>query len=293
MVRVHDSGLDPAKIKTATTRLASSGLARRTRRLVRRRRARLLELDQLLLGWGWQLFGDNVDPYEPWRARAELAAGRISDSGLQTKYLSVAVRHMARHRGWRNPYSRIESLLSASTASEQFEAFRDRVAAKVGTALVIDATVGQLVAASALNPETKLRGDGGLLGTKLFQSDNANELIKIAEIQGLTKEMVDQLVLAVFKAESPRGAAAKRVGKDPLPGQRKLPRASKGSDAFQRFRIVSILANLRIRSAGRAARVLSVEERQSVLDYLINVKPSVDPTWVDVAEVLKIRREDL
>ena len=293
MVRVHDSGLDPAKIKTATTRLASSGLARRTRRLVRRRRARLLELDQLLLGWGWQLIRDNVDPYEPWRARAELAAGRISESGLQTKYLSVAVRHMARHRGWRNPYSRVESLLSASTPSEQFEAFRDRVAARVGTELVKDATVGQLVAASAMNPETKLRGDDGLLGTKLLQSDNANELIKIAEIQGLPKEMVDQLVRAVFKAESPRGAAAKRVGRDPLPDQRKLPRASKGSDAFQRFRIVSILANLRIRSAGRAARVLSVEERQSVLDYLINVKPSGDPSWVDVADVLKIRREDL
>lgn len=200
---------------------------------------------------------------------------------------------MARHRGWRNPYSRVESLLSASAASEQFGAFRDRVAAKVGAALVKDATVGQLVAASAMSPGIKLRGDSGLLGTKLLQSDNANELIKIGEVQGLPKDMIDQLVFAVFKAESPKGSAAKRVGKDPLPGQRKLPRASKGSDAFQRFRIVSILANLRIRTVGAPPRVLTTVERQSVLGYLINVSPTAEPTWADVADVLKIRREDL
>lgn len=293
MVRVHDSGLDPAKIKTATTRLASSGLARRTRRLMRRRRARLRELDALLSGWGWPIARESEDPYQPWRVRAELAAGRIDDSKEQTQFLAIAARHMARHRGWRNPYSRVESLLSPSEPSEQFDAFRDRVAAKIGSEIVKGATVGQLVACSAMNPDTRLRGDGGLLGTKLLQSDNANELISIAAVQGLSKDLTDQLILAVFKAESPKGSAEKRVGKDPLPGQRKLARASKGSDAFQRFRIVSILANLRIRVSAGSTRVLTVSERQQVLGYLINAKPSADPIWADVADVLKIRREDL
>ena len=41
MVKIHDSGVDPEKVKSAVTRLASAGFARRTRRLYRRRKKRL------------------------------------------------------------------------------------------------------------------------------------------------------------------------------------------------------------------------------------------------------------
>lgn len=52
LVQVHDSGVDPEQAKGAITRLASSGVARRTRRLIQRRRKRLNRLDRHLIDLG-------------------------------------------------------------------------------------------------------------------------------------------------------------------------------------------------------------------------------------------------
>ncbi|NLC98224.1 MAG: CRISPR-associated protein [Actinomycetales bacterium] len=307
-VQIHDSGVDPAKVKSATTRLASSGVARRTRRLVRRRRKRLQALDAALHEWGWFPTAESSDPHFPWRARARLADGFIGNTEERDLLLGVALRHMARHRGWRNPWVRVESLRVEQDPSEQFEAFRERVEDRATRSLDADATIGQLaVAAIDAKPHLPLRAgktnkvrpskdraekEFSYIGNKLLQSDNANELLHIARIQGIDAERTREMIQLVFAAESPRGAALALVGKDPLPGQRQLPRASKATDAFQRYRIVSVLANLRIVGAN-GERPLTVEERKAGFDYLINVKTTADPTWVDVAGALGIDRDKL
>src|SRR5699024_6324276 len=171
---IHDSGLDPAQMKTATTRLAASGVARRTRRLVRRRRKRLVDLDHLLTEWRWPLPKAGTDPYEAWHARARLATERVSNETERHRLLSIAVRHIARHRGWRNPYSRVESLLTPVEPSAEFMNFKQRAEHESGKVLLESATVRQNVAATAADGRTKLRGDGGIRSARLMPSANAN-----------------------------------------------------------------------------------------------------------------------
>src|SRR5699024_8783895 len=113
--------------------------------------------------------------------------------------------------------------------SAEFMNFKQRAEHESGKVLLESATVGQIVAATAANGRTKLRGDGGILGARLMQSDNANEMHRIFDIQQVADDTRRALILKVFQAESPRGSAAGRAGKDPLPGQRRKPRASKGS----------------------------------------------------------------
>ena len=123
---IHDSGLDPDQQKRAVTRLASSGVARRTRRLYRRRRRRMINLEKFLTSQGWETrpFEHYSDPYLPWNARVALVNGYISDDAQRGMYLSIAFRHIANHRGWRNPYWKVSSLYSPDKPSDAFEQIR-------------------------------------------------------------------------------------------------------------------------------------------------------------------------
>lgn len=293
LVVIHDAGVDPQHAKAAESRLAVSGVARRTRRLVRRRRRRLLEVDKLLADLGWDGPVDPHDGYFPWTARTRLASAAVLEPVERNAYLGAAVRHIARHRGWRNPWIRAEVLRKPAPPSERFIQFRERVEAAIGRSVPADATVGQLVAASAMTKDRRLRGDGGLLGTTLAQSDNANELLRIAEVQQIPRETIERVIDTVFAAESPRGSHQARVGRDALPGQGALPRAPKATDAFQRYRTVSIVANLRVKDGSKDGRRLSAEEMQSASQFLLSRKPSADTSWTDVAEHLGLRRTQL
>lgn len=296
-VVTHDSGVDPESQKTGVSRLAVAGIARRVRRLVRRRRKRLQNLDRVLGELGFPIINiaDQKDSYLPWRMRSELAKKLESDPELRKAKVSIAVRHMARHRGWRNPYASVANLHFEAEDSKQFIELKQRISSALGgLELGPGLAPGEVVALHALTPSVKLRGDGGLLGGKLMQSDNANELRKIAVMQGIPADQLHALIEAVFKAESPKGAAAKRAGKDPLPGQRSLPRAPKAHSAFQRFRIVAVLANMRVREPdNKGGRRLSSIERHMALNYLLNIKSTDLPTWADVADCLKIERHRL
>ncbi|QGU02798.1 CRISPR-associated endonuclease Cas9 [Corynebacterium kalinowskii] len=288
---IHDSGIDPDSNKKADTRLAVSGIARRTRRMFRRKKKRLQKLDKYLEGLGWPVKAFEVysDPFLPWKVRAELAQGRIADASEMQEKLSIALRHIARHRGWRNPYSKVESLMARTEPSAQLIEIRTNISKAIGYPIPEDATVGQIVAASALG-NARLRGEGGLLSARLMQSDHANELWTIFDAQGVDHEIARKLVSLVFSAESPKGSASGRVGKDPL--QPHLPRALKASDAFQRYRIAALIGNLRIRE-GSAKAPLSIEQRRVVFDYLVNLAPKMEPEWINVAEILGIDRGSL
>lgn len=288
---IHDSGVDPDSTKSAATRLATSGIARRTRRLYRRKRKRLAKLDKFISSQGWPLkeFEEYEDPFYPWRVRAELATTPITDKQELGEKLSIALRHIARHRGWRNPYSKVTALYAVTEPSDALVSIQEQCATELGRPIPPTTTVGQLVASMNLG-KTRLRGEDSLLAARPRQSDNANEIHAIARVQGLSNELVKQIIDHVFAAESPKGSAAERVGKDPLQPTKK--RALKASDAFQRYRIAALIGNLRIRG-GKGNRRLTTEETRLVFDYLRSLPAKQEPTWQLVAEQLGIDRGNL
>lgn len=289
----HDSGIDPNGKKTHTTRLAMSGVARRTRRLFLHRRRRLSALDKYLTVQGFPQTNneDYKDPYTPWLVRAELAQTPIHDETELKEKLALAARHMARHRGWRSPWVPVRSLHVAQPHSDQYMALKKRVEEKTLLTLPDDATPAEMIVALELSVDIKLRGDSGVLGGKLMQSDNANELRKIAKMQGLEPELLRGLIEEIFQSESPKGASEKLAGKDVLPGQENKPRALKAHPAFQRYRVASIVSNLRIKHPHtRVHERLEPELQAQIIDFLLTTKANKDITWSDVAEFIGVDR---
>jgi CRISPR-associated endonuclease Csn1 len=315
VVFIHDSGVDPNKQKKAETRLATAGVARRTRRLVQRRHRRLAKLDRNLEQLGWPLTDplSITDPYLPWKTRAQLAQEKL-EGDEQKRALAIALRHIARHRGWRSPYVRVESLHVPSPDSEEFNGLKERVTKFSGVVFDDGVTPAEVICETGLKPGTRLRSapgqvygarstwDGeslsgkakeGIIGGKLRQSDNANEIRKIGHVQGLPTELVNQLIDWVFEAETPKGKAGERAGKDDLPGQGKFRRASKADLAFQEFRITAFVANIRVYDDGRTKRTLTHEEREAIINFLMTVSSTDLVTWEDIAEVVGLDRNQM
>ncbi|OFR33291.1 type II CRISPR RNA-guided endonuclease Cas9 [Actinomyces sp. HMSC065F11] len=298
----HDAGIDPEQAKTQTTRLASAGVARRARRRLVRKRKRLEKLDRLITDLGWPLINleDQSDPYYPWRVRAELVEGFIDDPDERAQKLSVAVRHIVRHRGWRSPWIHERTLLQPAEPSDQYVAFKQRVEDLIGYELPNNLTLGELVVAAGLSPKVNLRRTGPMdkpknpiLG-KTLQSDNANELLEIARVQGLDDQTVRKLVLAVFESKSPRGSAAKRVKKDALPGQGAHYRAEKAHPAFQKYRIATVVANLRIKNPNTGeVESIPLEVKNQIVGYLNTWSKRQAPTWIDIADYIGVERQYL
>ena len=294
-VLLHDAGVGKDGGKTQETRKAISGRTRRARRLIRNRRRRLAELDQFLADLGWPLpdLENYPDPHEPWKVRALLVEEYIEDEQLRHEKLAIAIRHIARHRGWRSPWVSVSSLHVSHPESDEVIALRSRVAEKTGRILPEDLTPGQLL--YLLDRGEKIRGDAGILAGKLLQSDYATELKKIFSRQKISEDLGEQLIDRVFASKSPKGSAAEKVGKDALPGQEHLDRAEKAHPAFQHYRIATIIANLRIREGegGQKERRLTGEEMSSLFKFLSDPDRKKVPTWIEVAKVLGIERQDL
>jgi len=330
---IHDGGLDPTANKSAGTRKAISGAARRMRRLYRQRRNRLHDLDKTLNDLGWPIVDlEKVhDPWYPWKARAKLVTTKVHDNNELTRLLSIAVRHIARHRGWRNPFMSLNSLLGTSAPSKEFLTLTDAIAKKLDRAPeeLQTLTVAEIVQLardlsinerneSSINTRTgeityttfydisrTLRGAArvgkddrkrvGLLQSRIHQSDNVRELRRIWDKQDLPDELFTTIVTKVFQAKSPKGSSEKYIARDAL--DRTQKRAEKASLAFQRFRIVNILTNLRIQESD-GQRLLTTDERQLALAFLWNpldndgqLLPEV--TWGDLSTKLGIARNRL
>ena len=317
---IHDGGVDPSAEKSGNSRKQVSGIARRTRRMRRRRRARLAKLDALLRQYGYPIESfEGFSGFDIWRDRARLATDFIEDDAERRRLVSVACRHIARHRGWRNPYHNAETLLDVDAPrSDQYQELREQAIELMGGEYIDDqATPAQIVTAvldhdAALGATKNLNGGEvpslrlrtstggkkgprlGLLGTRLMQEDNAYELERILRVQQVPDDQARALVLQTFQARSPKGSAERRVGRDPFDGE---PRALKASLAFQEYRIANMLTNLRIREnpdPGSPTRPLSIAEKQAAFDWLMGDESGENPTWTDVAdEVLHIRRSCL
>lgn len=295
LVFKHDSGIDPGGNKTATTRLATAGVARRTRRRIARNRRRLLALDSYLASQGFPLI-DNAevkDSRAPWRTRARLLEQRIPDDAHRKEAFAIAVRHIARHRGWRSPYAREASLILATEPSDKLKALNERISEKLGVVFPEDYTPAQLITAYLNSSETaRLRGPEGILGGTLHQSDYAQELLKMGRVQGFGEDFLHDLVKRVFEQKSPKGSAGERVGRDALPGQGRKPRAEKAHPAFQRYRMVSVLMNLYVETS-EGKRPLTVDERDVMIDFLEGTSAGELPTWEELAEQIGVERSQL
>nr|WP_120492599.1 type II CRISPR RNA-guided endonuclease Cas9 [Corynebacterium lactis] len=291
MSLIHDSGLDPNNQKEAKTRKAVSGVARRTRRLYATRKKRLAALDSFLTKYNYPLVNLEKEADKiAWSARSTLATEKVETPEEMRKLLSIAIRHIARHRGWRNPYIPAERLCTQRQPSDKFKILERKAHEAAKKSIPSDPTLAQLVDALP-NGATQLRGKNGFLSEALNQQDFANEILKIASMQELDPQFVHELLLKVFYAKSPKGLAEKFVGKDELdPSQ---PRAWRATIAFNEYRIISLLANVRIADPGSptsAQRRLTVQERQKVFNLLNSWTKKNSPTWTDIAELLGIDR---
>lgn len=299
---IHDSGIDPDQNRRLITRLATSGVARRTRRLYRRRRHRTIKLEKFLRSQGWKTkeFEHYSDSYLPWKTRVALVNDFIADATQRGEYLSIALRHIANHRGWRNPYWKVSSLYSPDAPSDAFEEVRKELEAKTKRKIPHDVTVGQLISFAQFGQD-RLRGGGkkkdekkspgefkqAVISARLHQVDHAREINEICRVQKIDDTLRKQILDLVFAAESPKAA---RPGKDSL--QEDKYRALKASDAFQRYRIAALIGNLRMIHEGSTRR-LNDNERHIVFEYLVNLAPKTEPSWLKVAELLNIDRGQL
>lgn len=341
---IHDGGVDPEKAKSADSRKATSGVARRTRTMRKRKRERLSKLDEILEDLGYPVAQakaiaegtDALDPdnsaYPTWRARRFAVEKPIENDRERLLAITIATRHIARHRGWRNPYASVASVIESSTvASAFYEEFFKKVqlaayAAGGEDALYPGVTVScseegkpivnlpeslmrdplRPTLAELIDPflssgaDTAFRRDPDKTHSpsvpigKLHQSDYCHEILRIFTVQNVPEDHRKALLDQVFYLVNPRsvGAAAKLVAPDSLPGQSRFPRAGRASLAFQRYRILTTVTNLRIGRSSKTSRPLTQPEIEKAYGYLCE-KGTESTTWHDIAAVLGIDRSNL
>lgn len=290
---IHDGGVGDEKTKES--RLAAAGTARRIRRLRRRRKVRLRAVERLVRDQGWVVPpSTGLSPYAAWAARARLVTERIVDQEERAQLLGLAIMHMARHRGWRNPWLGTQALWAAKVPSDELR--KDVQAAEEHFGVSIQpGTVGQLGAVLVQRPGLRVhpREDSSqgksLLSSRARQEDLLWELCLIGEQQCLPDELVRDLADAIFR-QYPARVPPERIGTDPLdPARLRAPVACL---EFQEFRVRGAVANLRIRD-GSNARPLTFDERERVAVALLGAK-SERLTWSEVAlEVLGLSEENL
>jgi CRISPR-associated endonuclease Csn1 len=297
VAHIHDGGV--GNEKSAESRRAVSGAARRARRRLRHRRQQRGAVDQWLSDKGFPPSDPDADP---WSARASLVNGVIADDATFSSLFSTAVSHIARHRGWRNPYLGTERLHSPAGWSENFSAMVDEARTRYPAAVIPDdPTPGQLGhAVRQTSHREKLRGPaadkssepGVLSSHRLHQSDHAMELVRIFTTQRIEdpEVRVDDLIDVLFHQESPKGSAEERVGDDALvPGRKRVWRAD---PAFQNYRIAAQLSNVRVTvpsaSGGSTTRRLTVAEREAAYTLLSTWTTKARPTWARVSDALDL-----
>ncbi len=298
VAHLHDGGMDPDTAKSPRSRLATAGVARRTRRLVRNRRRRLVRLDRLLNEMGYATPRREVpQTYEAWHARARLAIEFVADEDARNALLVLSIRHIARHRGWRNPWFKFTRL---ATSESPTKGLLDIIAHARTTYLVDledDATLGQVVSAVigqyiAVRPTKRALASaepGPVISTQVRQEDSLAELRRILSTQRVDEASAAAICESVFFQNAPT-IPKDRVGRCAL-----LPdemRASVSALEFQEYRIRSTVANLRI-GRGDHARMLVEEEYDLVVEKLLGWRQPDKPRWRDVAEWLGVPQRDL
>ncbi|MBU6150989.1 MAG: HNH endonuclease [Chloroflexi bacterium] len=293
---VHDGGMDPDTAKSPLSRLATAGVARRTRRLIRNRRRRLRELDQVLEKHGFPVpQGEVPQTHEVWHARARLVAEWVVDDAERVRLVSLAVRHVARHRGWRNPWWGFDRLEKMPFPSEQLRETVQGAEARFGSMDGVQ-FLGELVSRVAgsgvpIRPTKRAQAgsDGAVISHQVRQEDSLAEVRRMLQMQRLSAVVVEEICRAVFFQNRPR-IPKERIGSCAL--QRDQLRAPLASLEFQEFRVRSAVANLRI-GVGQSKRQLTADEHDRAVALLMGWRDEVRPRWRDVADALGVGAREL
>jgi CRISPR-associated endonuclease Csn1 len=292
---IHDGGKLSGTDKAPLSRLAGAGVARRTRRLRRRATARLKKLNLYLEE---QSFPPELDSqtYEVWHARYQLVHDFIQDEAERNFKLALVIRHIARHRGWRNPwwtFSQVQraadekspspSLLKMWENAALKYSFPDHEICSVGVLGYLGVTKG--------NPNRRLRHSTAeerknrenIFFDQIMAEDNFAELSAILVKQKIDIQVSTQILKLVFEQKMPH-VPKDRVGDDSLdPSQKRSTRAGL---EFQRVRMLNAISNLRIAEAG-INRPLDSAEFDRTLTFLTDWKDkSTKPNQSDVAHLL-------
>lgn len=277
-VVIHSGGiLDDSK---GTTRHAVRGMVVRNRRRLKRKKTRRRELKDELAKHGFSL-QSGWRNRNPWWARSVLAAGPVEDPHRVRHLVATALPHMSKHRGWRNPWLRSPN----PDPNEIDDKLADSVRAaatdlSAETGFEIPATLGA-VSWALINSDgfTKVRFSNkedkdphrhlSAWIPKVMQEHIALEIAEIWRVQKpahpdlFTDEAKDKVCAAVLFQEKP-GVPLDRIGADSFGNGYRAP---KSSPAFQRFRLLDVASNLRVK-VGKDKRRLTGEERSLVLDIL-------------------------
>lgn len=310
VVHVHDAGTGgPGETDSLRKR---SGIAARARRRGRAQKKRLKRLDALLEDLGWGVVSNELlESHAPWHVRKRLLNEYITDDVERRQCLSTAAAHIARHRGWRNPYSKVDTLMLEHEPSDRMRGLKNRVEEQTGLCFSDQATQGELIATllehdkdvtvrGFVRKNGKATKELGVLQGKYMQYDLVAELRQICVTQKVSDEVFGQLVSTIFYSKEPQSDKKnqrKRVGIDELqlavdPQAVEL-RAERAHPAFQKFKIVATLANMRIQEDGVGERALRPDELHAVTDYLLDESGVGIPAWEEVAGQLGVPRHRL
>lgn len=293
---IHDGGMDPETAKSPLSRTATSGVARRTRRLVRNRRRRLARLDQLLLTHGYVVPEEEIgQTHDAWSARARLSKEYELNDKTRINDLSLCIRHIARHRGWRNPWWKWSTLRDSEGPTDKFVSMQASAAERFGPEMLTCDTLGQLVIQIASSgvpvratKQATARGVDPLMSNQIMQVDSLFELRTILVMQKVPTDVIDLICAEVFSQEAPH-IPKDRIGSCALiPSEVRAPIATL---EFQEYRIRAAVANLRI---GRRERLrLSEQMHDTVVEFLMNWRDDDRPKWSDVSDYLSVEARDL
>lgn len=332
---LHDGGVIDEQYKVS--RIAKRGQARRTRRRFHRNRKRPNDVRAALADAGFPAPATNELPPHPSGATAKTLAHsavsdrlrdgqfphfarralleKIDDTDTAKLLFSCAVLHIDRHRGWRNPWQSIDSMLRAlrddrgeltmtPSANRWLRAVSERFEQEVrtyGEAAALAIERGQTVRPnkrilkslgtdiSKANSDIKrAKGPEDLakltsrfvLPIRPFQHDLAVELLLICKIQGFDPTAVEQIVKTVFWQEKP-GFAVDVIGDCPLITDPPAKRAAAYLPSVQEWKIRGFVANLRITQDcdGGKTRRPSPEEAELLVQRLQAVKERNKVRW--------------
>ena len=286
VVHVHDAGTGgPGETDSLRKR---SGIAARARRRGRAQKKRLKRLDALLEDLGWGVVSNEIlESHAPWHVRKRLLNEYITDDDERRRCLSIAAAHIARHRGWRNPYSKVDTLMLDHDPSDHMLGLKNRVEEQIGLCFSDQATQGEIIATllehdknvtvrGFVRKNGKATKELGVLQGKYMQYDLVAELRKICVQQKVPDTVYRRLVATIFHSKEPLSDKAQqreRVGIDELQLAVEPPavelRAERAHPAFQKFKIVATLANMRIQENEAGERALRPDELNAVTTYLL------------------------
>lgn len=293
---IHDGGAGSFNNKQKHSRKAIYGVQRRMRRARRRRRQRLARVDRLIEDAGFVIPAPiGASPSAPWDARRRLVADAVPDVEIRAALLGRAIHHIARHRGWRNPWTSLGAFETLDAPSSSFTDSVENLMTSDTAPSTRPRTLGELGALLTSLPGRRLSpsqhdasGRASLLLQRPRQEDLLFELRLIARTQGLSDELSDNLVEAIFDQAKP-SVPLERVGHDPFLVNE--PRALISSLEFQEFRVRQKIANLRFADNSGEIRSFDDDVREKAVDKLLAWR-TAPPNWADVAfEVLGLDDE--